>query len=142
LGLWVALRLALEVSARHVVEQKLETHAEPLAVTRHQVRTQRVLVFAELIEGAVEPRVVDRRGVDAEQIVERGGLIPMLGHAQFRTLRAKAGDGEQGCDVRPGHRLAAGGQECREQLVELEPVPEREPQIAFAKIARAARPAG
>jgi hypothetical protein len=61
LGLRIALRLAFEVGARHVVEQKLETHAEPIAVTCHQVRTQRVLVDAELVEGAVEPRVVDHR---------------------------------------------------------------------------------
>jgi hypothetical protein len=120
-----------------IVEQKLETHAEPIAVTCHQVRTQRVLVDAELVEGAVEPRVVDQARVHAEQIVEGRGVIPMLGHAQFRALRAEPRDGEQRRHVRPRDRLAAGGQEAREQLVELESVPERETEVALAEIARA-----
>jgi hypothetical protein len=137
LGLRIARGFALEVGARHIVEQKLEAHAEPLPVTRHQVRAQRVLVGAELVEGAVEPRVVDQARVHAEQIVERRGVIPVLGHAQFRALRAEPRDGEQRRHVRPRDRLAPGGQERRQQLVELEPVPEREAEVALAEISRA-----
>ena len=109
LGLGIAPGLTFKIRARHIVEQKLEAHAEPLAVTRHQVSAQRVLVRAELIERAVEPVVVDRGGGHAEQVLQRGGLIPVLGHAEFGALRAKPRDREQRRRVRPAHLLATGG---------------------------------
>jgi hypothetical protein len=109
LGLGIAPGLTFKIRARHIVEQKLETHAEPLAVTRHEVSAQRVLMRAEVIERAVEPVVVDRGGVHAEQVVQRGGFMPMLGHAEFGALRAKPRDREQRRRVCPAHLLAAGG---------------------------------
>ena len=108
LGLGIAPGLTFKIRARHIVEQKLEAHAGPLAVTRHQVSAQRVLVRAELIERAVEPVVVDRGGVHAEQIIQGGGLIPMLGHVEFGALRAKQRDGEQHRRMRPAYQLATG----------------------------------
>ncbi len=137
LGLGIALRLALEVGARHIVEQKLEAHAKPLSVTRHQMAAQRVLVRAELVQRAVEPVVVDQARVDAEQIVERGRVIPMLGHAEFGALRAKPRDGEQRGGVRPADALAPDGQKPGEQLVELEPMPQGEGQVTLAEVAAA-----
>lgn len=142
MSLRIALRLALEVSAGDVIEQKLETHAKPLPVTRHQVAAQGVLVLAELIERAVKPVVVDQPGVDAEQIVERGGVIPVLGHAEFGALRAKPRDGEQRGGMRPAHRLAPLGQKPAEQLIEFEPVPKREGEVTLAEVAAAFHPQG
>jgi len=137
LGLRIALRLALEVGARHIVEQKLEAHAKPLPVTRHQVGAQSVLVLAELIERAVEPVIVDQPVVHTEQIIERGGVIPVLGHSEFRALRAKTRDGKQSGGMRPAHRLAALGQKLAEQLIELETVPKREGEVTLAEVAAA-----
>jgi hypothetical protein len=66
LGLGISFGLAFEKRARDVVEQKLEAHAEPFAVAFHQVGAQGVFLLAELIEGAVEPGVVDLACADAE----------------------------------------------------------------------------
>ena len=107
LGLGIAPGLTFKIRARHIVEQRLEAHAEPLAVTRHQVSAQRVLVRAEMIERAVEPVVVDRGGGHSEQVLLRGGLIPVLGHAEFGALRTKPRDREQGGGMRPADVLAA-----------------------------------
>ena len=49
---------------------------------------QRLLALPKLIEGPVEPVVIDQAGVHSKQIIQRGGVIPMPGHAQFGALRA------------------------------------------------------
>ena len=72
---------------------------------------QRVLLLAELVERAVKPGVVDQASVHADQIVERGGVVPMFGDPEFRALRAEPGDGEERGHLRPGDRLAAGRQQ-------------------------------
>jgi hypothetical protein len=94
LGLGVAFAFAFKIGAGHVVEQKLEAHAEPLAVAFHQVGAEAVLVvFGEPVETTVEPVVVDLGGVEAKQVVERGGVESLFGHAQFGGLSAEARDG-------------------------------------------------
>lgn len=94
LRLQVAFHFAFEVGARHIVQQELEAHANPLAVTLLQMG-------AELVESAVDPRAVDRAGVEVEQLVARGGVEPAFGHAQLGALRAKSRDGELHRGVRP-----------------------------------------
>ncbi len=54
-----------------------------MAVTLYQMRAQRVLVLTEVIKRAVKPVVVDRDGVHTEQFIQRGGVIPVFGHAQL-----------------------------------------------------------
>jgi len=137
LGLRIALGLALKIRAGHVVEQKLEAHPEPLAVTLHQMRAQRVLVCAEFVEGAVQPVVVDRARVHAKQIIQRGGVIPVFGHAQLGTLGAEPGGGEQCCGVGPAHRFTPGWQKLAKKLIEPETMPQRQCEVTLAKIATA-----
>jgi len=100
LGLLVGCARAFEVGARHVVEQELETRAEPVAVALHEVRAQRVLVPSDVIERVVEARVVDLREGDAEQVVERGGCGGVMGGAD-PPVRFDEGWGRQCCSQDP-----------------------------------------
>jgi hypothetical protein len=104
------------------------------------VGAQLVLVRGQAVEAAVEPVVVDLRGGEAEQVVERRGIEPLLGHAQLRGLAAEARDRQQGGGVGPGDRLAAGGQEFGEESIQAQAMPEREGEVAFTEVAAALDP--
>ena len=114
LGLRIELRLAFQVGSPHIVEQKLETHVESLAVTCHRVCAQRILAGAELVEGAGEPRVVDQACVDAERIVEVvRGAYPCSATpssercTQKRATVSSAATCDHTTDSRPAGRSAA-----------------------------------
>ena len=98
------------------------------------MRAQCVLVLADLIKCAVEPVVVDRLGVDPEQLVECGRVIPMLGHAEFGRLSAKSSDGEQGGHLTPRDALASKRQKLCEQRFQAETMPKREREVRLAEV--------
>jgi hypothetical protein len=66
---------------------------------------------AEVVDGAVEPRVVDRRGAGAGQISGGGRVETVFGHAEFGTLRENARDGGNPA-VWPSRRTDASGAEA------------------------------
>lgn len=140
LGLGIAFGLTFKISAGDIVEQKLEPHAEPLAVTLHQMSAQGVLVLAELVQRTIKPGIVNQTRVYSEQIVEGGRVVPMFRHAQLRGLRAKPRHRKQRGHLRPRHRFATGGQQLGQQFVQPQPVPQRQREVTLAKISRAFHP--
>lgn len=89
------------------------------------------------VQAPVEAVVVDLGRVEPEQVIERGGLEPLLGHAQFRGLTAETRDGQQLRDVSPSDRLAARGQELGQEFIQAQAVPQREREVTLAKLTAA-----
>lgn len=135
LGLGVALGLAFEVGAGHVVEQELELDAEPALVAFEEMPTDRVLVLDEGVEAAVEAVVVDLLPTDSEKILQSALAIPPLGDFQLAAVAAEAGDGEDAGDHRPRHDLAASGEKLRKQGVQAEAPPQGEREVDLAEVA-------
>lgn len=81
------------------------------------------------IEAAIQPRVVDLRQRHAEQILQRGVVIPALGHRQLARLRAKAAQGEHAGDHVPADVFLATRHQLGQQRVQAEPPPQRQSQI-------------
>jgi hypothetical protein len=98
---------------------------------------QRVLMLAQLIEGPVESIIIDRLWRHPEQVIQRGRLIPVFGHAQLGRLAAKPGPRNQGCYVGPRNCLATRGHQLGQQGIESDAMLPRERPITLPKLPRA-----
>jgi len=134
-GLLIAQRLAFKISARHLVEQELELDAEPALVTLVEMRTERVLVRVEHVEAAIEPRVIDARKWDAEQVFEGAVGIPALGHFELALLAAKTRQREHAGGQFPRHLLLPRLDDLAQKRVQSQPSPERKREIDLPEIA-------
>jgi hypothetical protein len=135
LRLFVSLGFALKISARHIVKQELELDAEPAPVTLVEMRAEPVLLRAQHVETAIEPRVIDAGKGDAEQVFERAVGIPALGHFQFAALPAKPRQGEDARRQFPRHLLGARRDQIAQERVQPQAPPEREREIDLPEIA-------
>ena len=137
-------RRTFDVTAREIVQQDVKLRREQLAVARGEMALQRRLVRQEVIEGAIQPAVVDRPVWNVQQIVERRRRIPPLFNRQLAPGRAEPVDREDRDDARPrdvsGRIVQAGG----EERVQSQLVPERPARAVRAPIAASAptAPAG
>src|SRR5690606_7429751 len=127
-----AVGRSLEVRRRHVVEEQVVLEIEEVAQALSQVLLQRLLQPEKLVHSAVEPHVVDKVGRDAEDVLERGFVVPGLGGVQLAGGFAHAGGREDSDHVAPRDALPALRQFLVEEPIELERLPERvnEPDVA------------
>src|SRR5690606_14010095 len=127
-----AVGRSLEVRRRHVVEEQVVLEIEEVAQALSQVLLQRLLQPEKLVHSAVEPHVVDKVGRDAEDVLERGFVVPGLGCYRLAGGFAHAGGREDSDHVAPRDALPALRPFLVEEPVELERLPERvnEPDVA------------
>ncbi len=95
---------------------------------------QRRLVGQEAIERAIAAVVVDPRGGQREQIVERRAPIPILCDVQLARRLAQPGQHEDQRHGGPRHLFPADGQQPLQQGIQLQGPPQRpaEPDVAEA----------
>ena len=82
--------VALEVSAGQVVEEHVELRAEEIAPAPAQMGEERVLVFEQTVEAAIERVVLREAFIHAQEIGQRGGAKPVAMQPPF-NCREKAG---------------------------------------------------
>ncbi len=128
LGQGVALRQALEVRARHVVEQQVVGQLEKLPESLHQVPLDGFLVGQETIQGSIQPRGIDLRVRQPEQILERRAAIPVLRDVELARRLTQARDHQHGRHLRPRHGLPPRPQHFLAQHVEPQRAPQRPSQ--------------
>src|SRR5579875_2197267 len=71
------------VRARQVLEQHVEFRRKEFAITLLEMLLQFRLVRQQAVEAAVQSGVIDRTRPNAQQIIQRGGRIPVLLDPQF-----------------------------------------------------------
>jgi hypothetical protein len=77
--------VALEIGAGQVVEQDVETRAEQFAPTPLEELEQRVLVFDQPIQTAVQRVLLGQREVRIEQVGHRAAVIPLAVQPPLRA---------------------------------------------------------
>ena len=127
-GQRVLRRLALEVRARHVVQQQVVPQREQLAQSRLQVLLDRHLVRQQSIQRAVQTVVIHRLARQSEQILQRGAPVPVLGDVQLARRLAPSRYHQPRRHHRPRHRLAPRRQQPRAQRVQPQRTPQRPAQ--------------
>ena len=118
LGQRIALGLALEIRAGHVVQQQVVLQAEQLAQPILQEHFQRFLVRQERVQRAIEPLLVDLLRRNAQQIGQGTLGIKMLGDVQFARRIAEAAEDQHQGHQRPGDFFAAGGKRAVEEVLQ------------------------
>ena len=81
--------LPLEIGRRHIIEQQIVLHCKQLPQPVLEMLLQRRLMGQELVEGAVEPIVVDFGRRHAQEIGQRTSLVEVLGQAQLAAQRTE-----------------------------------------------------
>ena len=137
---FVVLGQSLEGGAGNIVEQKFEAHPEPIPVALQQLRAQRLLVRQQLVQPAIQPRIVDLLQRHAQQILQRRVVIPALGQRQFARLGAKPTQRQHTGDLIPADVLLPGRQERLKQRVQAQPPPQRQPQVDASELAQPLHP--
>jgi len=82
-GKCVAGGLALEVRARHVVQQQLVVEREQRSEALLEMDLQGFLVRQQAVESTVQPIVVDALRRHAQKVIQRRPTIPILGNMEF-----------------------------------------------------------
>ena len=121
-SLGIAVGLALEERAGHVVEQKVVVQFEQLAQAVLEVRLERVLVRQELIHRPVQPLLIDLLGRHAHQVGHGRLAIEVLGDVQFAGGFAKAAQDKNLRHHRPGNLFLPRRQNPSQKL--------RQPQLS------------
>lgn len=94
-------------------------------------------MYQQFVQPAVQPVVIDVRGVDPEQIIQRGVGVPALAECQFRALRTKSAKAQNARHGGPVDLLAAAPNVLLEETVQTEAPPQRQGQIDLAELAHA-----
>ncbi len=87
------------------------------------------------IEATVETVVVDLGQRDARDVFKCRALIPMLGDAQLRALRTKAGRGQHGSPSCHGTSSLPGSMSEPSSVCNPSPMPERKTEPRLTEIA-------
>ena len=124
--------LTLEVGAGQVVEQHLELRAEQVAPAGAQMGEERVLVFEQSIQAAIERVVLGEAFVGTEQVGTGGGGKPVPVQPPFAPGRKQAIEREQAQDFLPVGAFAAAAQARGEEGVQVKFAPELIAQPARA----------
>jgi len=109
LGERIGRRFTLEIRARHVVEQQVVIEREQLAQALLQMRLERLLVWQQLVERAIEAVIVHPLLRHSQQIRQRRAPVPVLGNVQPARWLAQSRDHQDRCHARPWHTLASFG---------------------------------
>lgn len=136
-GQLVALGLALEVGAGHVVQQHLVVDREQLPAAPRQVRLQRGLVLQQQIERSIQPVLVDQIAVELQQVAQRRATVPVLGDVQLARRLAQPSRHQYRRHLRPGHRFLARGHQPLAQIGQPRAAPQGQRQVDVAELARA-----
>src|ERR1019366_3223545 len=134
LGEFVFLGEAFEVATGKIVQNKIVFKLEEVAEALLQIVLDGDLGFEQTIERAIEPILGDGLIGHAEQIVERGRSVPMLGQGEFAARLTQAIDDLDGDDVGGANRFLALRDVAFDDGIEAEvlPKPTREPNVAEA----------
>jgi hypothetical protein len=133
----IALRLAFEVGAGHVVQQHFVVDREQLAAAPRQMCLQLRLVLQQQIERAIQPILVDQIAIELQQIAQRRAPIPILGNVQLARRLAQPGRHQHCRHLRPRHGLLATRQKLLAQIGKPAAAPQRLRQIDVAELAGA-----
>jgi hypothetical protein len=107
LGQGIAIGLALEIRAGHVVKQQIALNAEQLAQSILQKRFQRLFVRQNRVPCAIETLLVDLLRRNAQEIHKRAQGVIVFGDVQFARWLAKAAEDQDQSRQRPGDFFAA-----------------------------------
>jgi len=88
------------------------------------------------VQATVQTRVVDLAFFDLQQIVQRRRRIPALLDGQFAAWRTQTIDRQQSRHARPRHIGRLVIHRLFEESVQSQPLPQLDPQIAGAELAR------
>jgi hypothetical protein len=99
---------------------------------------QLALVRQQAIQHAIQPRVVDLAGFDAQQIVQRRGRKPALLDCQLAAWSTQPIDRQQRSHARPGHLGLVPGT-IQDRLEENDPIPAAATTQDLKTLAKAAR---
>ena len=133
----IALGLALEIRARHIIQQELIVEIEQRSQALLEVGLQGLLVRQQTVERAVQPVIVDALGRHAQKIVQRRAAIPILGNVQLARRLAQARNHQDRRDRRPRRPLAAFDQTVLAETIESKGAPQPPAQPHVAKTAGA-----
>jgi hypothetical protein len=134
LGEIVVFSEAFEIAAGEIVQEKIVVELKERAEALLQIVLDADLGLESQIEGAIKAVFSDGFIGDAEQIVEGGRAIPMLGQGELAARLAEAVDDFDGYDVGGRHGLFVLGHVARDDAIEAHilPQPARQPDIAEA----------
>jgi hypothetical protein len=123
---------ALEVGAGQIVKQEVVIELEERAESFFDVVFDGALGAEELIECALEAILGDSFVRDAEEIVESGGLVPVLGEGELAAGLTEAVDDFDGHDVGGRDGFFALGEMLADAVIEADELPEPacQPDIA------------
>ena len=133
-GEFVFLGKAFEVTAGQVVEQQVVIELKERAEALLEIVLDGDLSFEQAVERAIEAVLGDGFVGNAQEIVERGGGVPVLGQSEFAAGLAQAIDDLDGDDVGGGDRLLALRDVAFDDAIEADilPQPACQPDIAEA----------
>jgi hypothetical protein len=140
LGEIVVFGKTFKISAGEIVEQQFVVELEQSAELCFEIVLDGDLGSPQAVEGAIKSVLGDEGVGDAEQFLQGGGSIPMLGQGEFAARLAEAIDDLDGDDVGGTHVFLALGQVTIDDALQVEkmPQPAGEPDIAEAAAVRPA----
>jgi hypothetical protein len=133
---FIRRRVALEIRRGQIVKQHVELHAEQIAPALAQMREERVLVFEQAVEAAIESVILCGAFIHAQQIGQRRGAKPVPVQAPFAARRKQTIKRQQPEHLFPIRSLATAPQPRGEESVQLQFAPELIAQPAGAPGAR------
>ena len=130
----IGLGLALEIRARHVVQQQVVLQPEEFAEAILQEHFQGFFVRQQRVQGAVETLLIDLLDGNAQKIGQRAFGVEMLGDVQFAGGIAEATENEDQRHQRPGDVFLARGDGAVEEVLQAQLFDEFQPQPRAAEI--------
>lgn len=135
-GLVVVLCLALEVRRGDVVKQHIEPRVKQFAVHLAKMREELLAQGKHRIQSAVQTVVIDLLRRHCEQIIERRLAKKRLGDGQIAGGLAKPRDRMNSGHRGPRDLLATRLHVLGEELIQAQPLPQRQRQIDIAEPAQ------
>ncbi len=135
LGQRIAVGLALEIRAGHVVQQQVVLDAEQLAQAVLQEGFQRFFMRQNRVQRAIETLLVDLLGRNAQEIDQRALGVKMLGDVQFARRLAEAAEDQHQGHQRPGDFFAAVGKRAVEKVLQAQLLDKLQSQPRPAEVA-------
>ena len=128
-------RIALEIRRSQIVEQHVELRAEEVLPTRLQMFEQRVAVFEQPVQRAIQTILVQHRQVQAQQLIQRGGSPPLAVQTPFAARIQQPINRQHLQNGFPIGAFATGRQALSPEGVQLQLLPEQTGEPTGAPLA-------
>ncbi len=137
LRLRIAFGLALEIGARHVIEQHFVLGGKQLAAALRQMCFERAFVFKQVVERAIQALLRHLLLAELQQIGKCRPAVPILGDVQLARRLAQTRGDQQCCHLCPGNELFPDRQKLLTEMLKPGPAPQSEHQVHVPEPKRA-----